>query len=213
MNSHRSAMRCSKNRCLIYQHSHLDDQGNPRKCTLNDFTIQPIEILAKNTKKDDRLKKEEWWMKELKTLYPYGLNDKCGNTYFSNYHKENLVYSVFNKYVVKRQKRAKRKKKKSNVQEKVENFIETLICLIKDEKNWRQFCYSFLIGSPRTILTQLKIESELPKCITENKDVSIFMSDLINKRFEHQKKPPPSNILKIYFDNKGIEHVNIPSLL
>ena len=34
----------------------------------------------------------------------------------------------------------------------------------------------------------------------------------MNKRFE-RKKSSPSNLLKVYFDNKGIEYVNIPSLL
>ena len=101
-NSHRSKMRCVKSRLLIYKHSHLDEDGSQRRNSLNDFIIQPIEVLAKNTKAADRIAKEEWWMKELKTLYPYGLNDKCGNTYFSDYHKDRLVYSVFNKQIIKR---------------------------------------------------------------------------------------------------------------
>ena len=152
MNSHRSAMRCRKNPCLLYQHSHLDEQGNPQKCSLEDFTIQPIEVLDKDTKTADRIKREEWWMKELKTLYPYGLNDKCGNNYFSNYYKENIVYSVFNKQVVQRKKRGRGKQKKFIVQDdKVNNFIQTLTYLIEKDKNWKHFCYSFIIENSRKV--------------------------------------------------------------
>ena len=56
-NKHRSAMRCGRSRCLIYQHYHLDEDGIRQKSTFDDFLIQPIEVLVKNTTIFDRRKK------------------------------------------------------------------------------------------------------------------------------------------------------------
>ena len=92
MNGHRSRFDGKGKKCLLYQHSHQEASGNNQR--LDDFHVQPIEVLKNETTCAERRRKEVWWMKELKTLYPYGLNDKCGNRYFSEYHKDKLVYSV-----------------------------------------------------------------------------------------------------------------------
>ena len=62
-------------------------------------------------------------------------------------------------------------------------------------------------------MTSLKNECELPKIITKNKDISNFISDLINKRFMKKEHPIRSNFIKVYFENKGIEDINITKLL
>ena len=68
-----------------------------------------------------------------------------------------------------------------------------------------------MIRNPLSVLKKFKTESGLPKVMTENKNVLNLISDLIRKRFEHKK--PERTFIKIYFDNKGIEMVNLPSLL
>ena len=108
---HRSSSKHGKP-SLIYQHFHLYDNGTRTRILFDDFDIQPIEALEQNSTASERLNREAWWMKELRTLYPYGLNDKCGNTYFSKYSKDRLVYSVFNYLKIKRFKRGKGKKRK-----------------------------------------------------------------------------------------------------
>ena len=68
-------------------------------------------------------------MKELKTLYPYGLNDKCNNTYFSNTNTQKIVYSMFNKYTVQRGQRGnttKNARKKKTQREQIQVFVKTL---------------------------------------------------------------------------------------
>ena len=40
-----------------------------------------------------------------------------------------------------------------------------------------------------------------------------FLSDLINHRFVHKENKPRGAFMKIFFENKGIEKVNIGSLL
>ena len=82
------------------------------------------------------------------------------------------------------------------------------------DKKWRHYCFSFIIKSSLHTLTFFKFDSVMPKIIHERKDFLDFISDLINKRFHHKNdKTIRSNFLRIYFDNKGIEDVNISRLL
>ena len=103
MNGHRSKMRCRKSINLIYEHSHHDNRN-----VLDDYQIQPIEKLADGTSDEKRKRQEEWWMKELKTLYPYGLNGKCSNVCFSDFNNDRIVYSIFNKQRKKEKRVEKR---------------------------------------------------------------------------------------------------------
>ena len=104
MNNHRSRMKHNK-QGLLYRHSHYDEKN----LELSDFKIQPIEIFQSEISAEERIRKEEWWMRELKTLYPYGLNDKCGNSFYSDYKKDRTVFSVFNKIVIERKRREGKK--------------------------------------------------------------------------------------------------------
>ena len=45
-----------------------------------------------------------------------------------------------------------------------------------------------------------------------SKTASDFISDLINQRLRLKTKPTRSQFMRIYFDNKGIEMVNISRL-
>jgi hypothetical protein len=165
----------------------------------------------------ERIKREEWWMKELKTLYPYGLNDKCGNAYYSEYRKERLVYSIFNKLIVTRNQRGNKKGLRGVIKtdETIQAFITKMKSLITSDGNWRQYCYSFITRSSLQLLKPLKAENVLlGKMIGNDECVLRFISDLINHRFTSLDcKSKQKNILKIHFDNKGIEKVNIQSLL
>jgi hypothetical protein len=64
------------------------------------------------------------------------------------------------------------------------------------------------------VLTKLKREWAFPNITKGNKDVTNFLSNFINTCFIHKnKKPIRSNFIKIHFENKGIEDVNITKLL
>ena len=210
MNQHRSTMK-GKQHTLLCQHCHLVD-GIPHRIKLDDLNIQPIEVLAKNTTKRDRIKKEEWWMRELKTLYPYGLNDKHNNNYYSSYSEEKLVWTIFNHQTIKRKKRGKGRTHSGSSGD-IDDFLRELDQLVETGKgNWRNFCYSFIIRSSIRQLNKLKQKS-LSKITKENRDVSNFISDLLHMRLHNRKKKIRSNFLRIFFQNKGIEKVNIGQLL
>ena len=62
--------------CGLYLYHHFSSDGH----TLDDISIMPIEevVLKPNdviSLPNKRLQREEYWYRELCTVYPYGLND------------------------------------------------------------------------------------------------------------------------------------------
>ena len=71
----------------------------------------------------------------------------------------------------------------------------------------------FVTKSDLKTLDLLKREKSFPPRMTENQGIMDFLSDLINHRFVHKENKPRGAFMKIFFENKGIEKVNIGSLL
>ena len=76
-------------------------------CKGEAFSLNIIEKLKGNGRNDEnelsteiteeRRSREQWWIKELKTAYPYGLNVRVGATYFNHENTEgNISYAEFN---------------------------------------------------------------------------------------------------------------------
>ena len=78
-------------------------------CTLEHFRAQPIEKGIDNSKeissKKFRQNRETYWMKELRTVYPFGLNDQCVEINWTNKNSENVTMRIFNRLLIKRSKR------------------------------------------------------------------------------------------------------------
>ena len=91
--------------CLL---KHFNDE-----CSIADFSVQPIEKISGDGKKDGVAKhrklREAFWMKELKTVYPYGLNDRCNGFDWSNKSDEDITCLIFNKTKTHRKTRSKKK--------------------------------------------------------------------------------------------------------
>ena len=105
MNEHRSDVRNGKDSCRC---DHFANNGHS-ECSPSDVMVQPIEQipdfkeisnLTNRSKKrrEFRLQREEWWMKELWTVTPYGLNDKCEGKRWTE-RKEDEQISNFNQNV------------------------------------------------------------------------------------------------------------------
>ena len=96
-NNHRSRL---KQLCGLYLYHHFSSDGH----TLDDISIMPIEevVLEPNDViflPSKRLQREEYWYRELCTVYPYGLNDSVkgiGNV-SSRTDDGLVVYELFNK--------------------------------------------------------------------------------------------------------------------
>ncbi len=127
-NEHRSKI---KNKDKASNSTVLADHFNG-KCKDKGYKVQIIEKLIgdgklQNGKMDDqaayrRRKREEFWMKELRTVYPYGLNNRCEKN--MDQRTEDCVYKLFNKR--KRNPQRRRHKKLGNPKIKAEDVIVNL---------------------------------------------------------------------------------------
>ena len=70
-------------------------------CSLKDFSVQPIEIISGDGRSEKSTKqrklREAYWIKELRTIYPYGLNDRCNGQDWSNRDDDSIASTIFNK--------------------------------------------------------------------------------------------------------------------
>ena len=85
---------------FLYLYHHFNLNGH----TLEDIGIMPIEEVVSEPNDTislacKRLKREEFWYRELCTIYPYGLNDnvRCLGNVSSKKDKGLVVYGLFNK--------------------------------------------------------------------------------------------------------------------
>ena len=99
LSGHRSSIKKHAN-TFIARHFNLPGH------TMDDIRIQPIEHITRNpgeTEKDitiRRLDRERFWMLELGTMYPYGLNDRLqhvGNVSHSSVRSRNNVFNLFHR--------------------------------------------------------------------------------------------------------------------
>ena len=100
-------------RPFLYQHFCLNDHNE------DDITIMLIEEITLEeggclSLASKRLQREEYWYKELATIYPYGLNDNVKNLgNISKKGTENVVvWSLFNEKPRKFKRRTQKRKKK-----------------------------------------------------------------------------------------------------
>ena len=94
MNNHRANIKSLKPQFL---YKHFTPDGH----RLKDMFVQPIEsiVVAPNEQASTyskRLEREEFWISELKTVYPYGLNDNIrGVRNISKQNDELIVWKFF----------------------------------------------------------------------------------------------------------------------
>ena len=115
--------------CGLYLYHHFSSDGH----TLDDISIMPIEVVV--SEPDDgitlgckRLQREEFWYRELCTIYPYGLNDNVkgvGNV--SKSDDELIVYALFNKSERKFRKRKPHRRRRRVTSNEVSE--QRVLCL------------------------------------------------------------------------------------
>ena len=91
MNAHRQSIRDHKE-TLVAMHFN-------GACSLEHLSVQPIEIISGNGRDErptkQRKLREAFWIKELRTVYPYGLNDRCnGQDRFSR-NDDDIASKIF----------------------------------------------------------------------------------------------------------------------
>ena len=126
LNNHRNRLKYMTN---LYLYHHFNSDGHSEK----DISIKPIEKIISDSSAY-RLEREDYWCRELCTLYPYGLNDnvrKFGN--ISKCKDEIIVNTLFNKQNRKFRKRQQRKRKSKRDLNKLTICLENLLTEYKSD--------------------------------------------------------------------------------
>jgi hypothetical protein len=219
MNAHRQSIKDNKD-TLVAMHFNST-------CSLDHFSVQPIEIISGNGRNEKSAKqrklREAFWIKELRTIYPYGLNDRCNGQDWSNRDGDIIASTIFNKTRIFRKKRSNKKINNFSNNWKHEEFFQKIMDLYDNQSDWIFFSRKTVSSLSIKVLKRLTIildeltweDGDYPRIILE------VIQDLVkgrisfkDSRIKNIKKPfLHSQFLKIYFHNKGIELVQLSKIL
>ena len=221
MNNHRASIRNLQPQ-PIYKHFNSDGHS------LEDLTMQPIERVELSDDDDEvslhskRLHREDFWMRELKTIQPYGLNDNVrsvGN--ISKLPVEPVVWRYFNQH--KRGRKYKPRRRHSHRPDvKYENPKQWLISQIGNYKS-KWFLKGFithLFSCKFVFLRQIKMYvNELLPLREFPGHLLLICLDIIKFRlgdYNLESIPKASeqrDFLRVFFHSKGMEMVNLGSIM
>ena len=97
MNNHRTAINGKKD-TILYEHFRQEDG-----CHITHCIVQPIEKIddsgSKQDQKKKRLEREAFWIKKLRTLTPYGLNDRLDGKNWRYRWRDDIAGKCFIRYL------------------------------------------------------------------------------------------------------------------
>ena len=220
LSGHRSSIKKHAN-TFIARHFNLPGH------TMDDIRIQPIEHITRNpgeTEKDitiRRLDRERFWMLELGTMYPYGLNDRLqhvGNVSHSSVRSRNNVFNLFHR----QQRRNRSHGHRSNSSRTSEITLDLLRNLYNSGQGH---------GNLHRLLTTLhsarlpnlhNLFTECEQLIVANQEQRFrsIVLDVCCKRLffpvrtdTNSTAKPRRRFIKVFFHNKGIDNVKLTSIL
>ena len=218
LSGHRSSIKKHAN-TFIAKHFNLPGHS------IDDIRIQPIEHITQRpgeTEQDvtiRRLDRERFWMLELATVYPYGLNDRLqhvGNISNSSFQSGINVFNLFNRHT--RRKRSHGRRRNSR-----RTFEFTLDQLRNLYNGGHGGLHRLLTTFYSTRLPNLhKVFNECQQLIATNRDQSFrrIVLDVCCKRLffpvrtgNNSSAKPQRRFIKIYFHNTGIDKVNLTNIL
>ena len=194
-------------------------------CPGASFSIQILEKLPGNgylngvvdeKMRDYRLQREDYWIKTLRTVYPYGLNER---TKFMN--QDIPIGKLFpalprygNKYI---EERRRHNRNLNNPLSELNNFTDHINSI--DPKYRGNKTRKLLDGFKQKHLKSLAAEAHSRLAASDENELErwyrLLIDTFLTKMYKEPpiKKKSPKHILPIYFDNKGLEHIKISSIL
>lgn len=128
-------------------------------CSLHDLLVQPIEQISGDGHDEiitkHRKLRESFWMKELRTVYPYGLNDRCSG---KDWHKKNvndITAKIFNKTYTYRKSRSNNKINNFSKLFSLPNFLDHVLFLYKNFDKWMYYCRKILASLSKKLCKKL----------------------------------------------------------
>ena len=219
LSGHRSSI---KKRANTFIARHFTLPGH----SVKDIRIQPIEHITPRpgeTEKDvtiRRLDRERFWMLELATVYPYGLNDRLqhvGNVSHSNLRSGINVLNLFNRH--KRRKRSHGHRR--NSRRTADITLEELSNLYKAGGHGGLHRLLTTLYSIRLLILH-RLFNACQQLIGSNRDQRFrsIVLDVCSKRLffpartgSNTSATPQRRFIKVYFHNKGIDKVNLTNIL
>ncbi len=210
----------------------LPEHFNTGLCKGSKYTVRILEKLEGNgrigpgardpidqTSKRIRRAREKHWMLKLRTVFPFGLNDKVDGEWIRRSDDATPVSTKFPKLC--RSERVSRGNK-LNQNRTLDSFLDSLKVILDDRfKDAMNYLHVLLFSARKSVLKS--IHSALVKKLDDRLDPyhqwykaandiivsKIFKEPVVKRR----KKIDPNNMVKLEFLNKGLEMINLSRLL
>ena len=164
-----------------------------------------------------RLEREDHWIKTLRTVYPYGLNDRT-----KSMNSDVPIGQLFpplprhgTKFV---DQRTRTHRNSTSSHSDLDAFMQHLESI--DITSRSNSCRKILDGFKQKHLRKLAKESNkrLDNCDNFSKRwfdliIDIYFSKVFKDETKANSKKAPKYILPIFFDNKGLEFIRLNSIL
>lgn len=209
MNGYRSHIQLKHTNTHVHTHF-------TKTCKPHHFKAQPIEYINDDLKGSTTLRKyrEDYWMKELRTIYPYGLNERCREG------DSKRIKNIFNLYPKLKTKHIATKQTRKFRTFDPCKIYDYIMKLCNNRKSWIYMIHKFIISFNRKqskilynyIRThKTNISNRIQKMI---EDMLYYkFADIEDKIKSMSKGNCPKLRMKIPFLSKGVELLNLEQII
>ena len=169
--------------------------------------------------RSQRLEHEDYWIKCMRTIYPYGLNDKAKELSLNR----NSVGHLFPHIPRETRHNSRTRKRRTNNPLTHEDFFYDVYMWFYDRpKESFNLTRKLLNKCKKVVLKRIAssiINGDDPCLHDENLNtfheyiLDIIDTKLYKKSVEKKIKKAPENLCVVYFRSKAIEYINLPSIL
>ena len=196
-------------------------------CKGKEYEVQVVEKLngngrLMNGKIDEndrryREKREEFWIKELKTVFPYGLNNRLHKNLDQRNEMEDPVYKDFNPKRVRDKKRGKNQRSENRLTgEILWNHMNT-----KDTQGKIKAVLKYIPQMKKSEIKKLgKLNIESNATDYKDQRVKDIIEDRITSKLQQNasnnnclKAKAPTHFIKLLYDNKCMDRIRIQKIL
>ena len=210
----------------------LSNHFNKGVCKGSDYSVQILEKLTGTGRTERkaidpsitsvRKKREDYWIRTLRTAHPYGLNDRLGDDYMKD-QDTSMIGSKFPPLKRSFQRVSRGINRKGNNNLNYLQFLSKLDTMLKE--NIKESLNFIRVALSTMKKAQLKLLGDHINDFLLNKpddfpfvqwySVALDIIDCRTYRIPatKPKRSPPTNILHLDFHNKGIEMVNLAAIL